>query len=328
MYTPDKNRYQAMQYRRCGNSGVMLPLLSLGLWHNFGDRTPFDVQQQMLRTAFDNGITHFDLANNYGPPYGAAEANFGRHMDTDWRPHRDELFISTKAGYDMWEGPYGNWGSRKYLVASLDQSLRRMHLDYVDLFYHHRPDPDTPIEETMAALDWIVRSGKALYVGISNYGPEQARAAIAELKRLGTPCLIHQPRYSLLDRWIEGGLTDVLRETHTGCIVFQPLAGGLLTGKYLDGIPADSRMRTDNRFLKPDSLTEDNLKKIRALKEIADSRGQKLHHRALQWVLRDSVVTSALIGASRPDQILDNLSILNAPPLRDWELRQIDSILG
>ena len=328
MYTPDKNRYQAMQYRRCGNSGVMLPLLSLGLWHNFGDRTPFDVQQQMLRTAFDNGITHFDLANNYGPPYGAAEANFGRHMDTDWRPHRDELFISTKAGYDMWEGPYGNWGSRKYLVASLDQSLRRMHLDYVDLFYHHRPDPDTPIEETMAALDWIVRSGKALYVGISNYGPEQARAAIAELKRLGTPCLIHQPRYSMLDRRIEGGLTDVLREARTGCIVFQPLAGGLLTGKYLDGIPADSRMRTDNRFLKPDSLTEDNLKKIRALKEIADSRGQKLHHLALQWVLRDSVVTSALIGASRPDQILDNLSILNAPPLRDWELRQIDSILG
>lgn len=328
MYTPDKNRYQAMQYRRCGNSGVMLPLLSLGLWHNFGDRTPFDVQQQMLRTAFDNGITHFDLANNYGPPYGAAEANFGRHMDTDWRPHRDELFISTKAGYDMWEGPYGNWGSRKYLVASLDQSLRRMHLDYVDLFYHHRPDPDTPIEETMAALDWIVRSGKALYVGISNYGPEQARAAIAELKRLGTPCLIHQPRYSMLDRRIEGGLTDVLRETHTGCIVFQPLAGGLLTGKYLDGIPADSRMRTDNRFLKPDSLTEDNLKKIRALKEIADSRGQKLHHLALQWVLRDSVVTSALIGASRPDQILDNLSILNAPPLTDGELRQIDFILG
>ena len=328
MYTPDKNRYQAIQYRRCGNSGVMLPLLSLGLWHNFGDRTPFDVQQQMLRTAFDNGITHFDLANNYGPPYGAAEANFGRHMDTDWRPHRDELFISTKAGYDMWEGPYGNWGSRKYLVASLDQSLRRMHLDYVDLFYHHRPDPDTPIEETMAALDWIVRSGKALYVGISNYGPEQARAAIAELKRLGTPCLIHQPRYSMLDRRIEGGLTDVLRETHTGCIVFQPLAGGLLTGKYLDGIPADSRMRTDNRFLKPDSLTEDNLKKIRALKQIADSRGQKLHHLALQWVLRDSVVTSALIGASRPDQILDNLSILSAPPLTDGELRQIDSILG
>ena len=328
MYIPDQNRYQSMQYRRCGNSGVMLPLLSLGLWHNFGDQTPFSVQQAMLRTAFDNGITHFDLANNYGPPAGAAETNFGRHMDTDWRPHRDELFISTKAGYDMWEGPYGNWGSRKYLISSLDQSLRRMHLDYVDLFYHHRLDPNTPIEETMGALDQIVRSGKALYAGISNYGPEQTEAALAELKRLGTPCLIHQPRYSMLDRHIEGGLTDVLRREQVGCIVFQPLAGGLLTGKYLNGIPADSRMKTDGRFLRPDSLTDETLSKIRALKEIADARGQKLHHLALQWVLRDSVVTSALIGASRPEQITDNLSILNAPPLTEEELRRIDEILA
>ena len=327
MYMPAKDRYTKMIYRRCGNSGVMLPLLSLGLWHNFGDITPFATQQAMLRTAFDNGITHFDLANNYGPPAGAAEENFGRHMDTDWQPHRDELFLSTKAGYGMWEGPYGDWGSRKYLISSLDQSLKRMHVDYVDLFYHHRPDPHTPIEETMGALDQIVRSGKALYVGISNYGPEQARAAIRELKRLGTPCLIHQPRYSMLDRWIENGLTDVLKEEQVGCIVFQPLAGGLLTGKYLNGIPEDSRMKTDSRFLKPDSLTEENLKKIRALKAIADERGQKLHHLALQWVLRDETVTSALIGASRPEQITDNLAILDAPKLTDEECRRIEEAL-
>ena len=328
MYIPDEKRYQAMQYRRCGNSGVLLPLLSLGLWHNFGELTPFPIQQAILRTAFDHGITHFDLANNYGPPYGAAESNFGRHMDTDWRSHRDELFLSTKAGYDMWEGPYGNWGSRKYLISSLDQSLRRMHVDYVDLFYHHRPDPETPVEETMGALDQIVRSGKALYVGISNYNPEQTRAAVAELKRLGTPCLIHQPRYSMLDRRIENGLTEVLRGEQVGCIAFQPLCGGLLTGKYLDGIPDDSRMKTDGRFLKPGSLTEDNLRKIRALKEIADARGQKLHHLALQWVLRDSVVTSALIGVSRPEQITDNLAVLDAPPLSEEELSALDRILS
>ena len=328
MYNPDPNRYQTMKYRRCGNSGVMLPLLSLGLWHNFGELTPFENQQAMLRTAFDRGITHFDLANNYGPPYGEAERNFGRHMDTDWKPHRDELFISTKAGYDMWPGPYGDHGSRKYLTASIDQSLQRMHLDYVDLFYHHRPDPDTPIEETMGALDQIVRSGKALYVGISNYRPDQTEAAVRELRRLGTPCLIHQPRYSMLDRWIEDGLTDVLKKERVGCIVFQPLAGGLLTGKYLNGIPEDSRMKTDGRFLKPGSLTEETLGKIRALKEIADERGQKLHHLALQWVLRDETVTSALIGASRPEQIIDNLSILSAPPLTPEELTRIDRILG
>ena len=328
MYIPDSNRYQSMIYRRCGNSGIMLPLLSLGLWHNFGNITPFSVQQALLRTAFDHGITHFDLANNYGPPYGEAERNFGRHMDADWHPHRDELFISTKAGYDMWEGPYGNWGSRKYLISSLDQSLKRMHVDYVDLFYHHRPDPNTPIEETMGALDQIVRSGKALYVGISNYQPEQARAAIRELRHLGTPCLIHQPRYSMLDRRIEDGLTTVLQEERVGCIVFQPLAGGLLTGKYLNGIPEDSRMKTDGRYLKPDSLTEETLRKLRALRDIADRRGQKLDHLALQWVLRDETVTSALIGASRPEQITDNLSILNAPALTEEELGQIDDILA
>ena len=327
MYIANDARYAEMQYRRCGNSGVMLPLLSLGLWHSFGNITPFSVQQALLRTAFDHGITHFDLANNYGPPYGEAERNFGRHMDIDWKLYRDELFISTKAGYDMWPGPYGDHGSRKYLVASIDQSLMRMHVDYVDVFYHHRPDPDTPIEETMGALDQIVRSGKALYAGISNYPPEQAKAAIRELRRLGTPCLIHQPRYSMLDRWIEDGLTDVLREERVGCIVFQPLAGGLLTGKYLNGIPEDSRMKMDGRYLKADSLTEEKLDKIRALKAIADERGQKLHHLALQWVLRDEAVTSALIGASRPEQILDNLSILNAPALTETELSRIDQIL-
>ena len=328
MYQPDETRYNRMIYRRCGKSGVKLPVLSLGLWHNFGNITPYTTQQAMLRTAFDCGITHFDLANNYGPPYGEAERNFGRLMDEDWRPHRDELFISTKAGYDMWAGPYGNWGSRKYLISSLDQSLKRMRVDYVDLFYHHRPDPETPVEETMGALDQIVRSGKALYAGISNYGPEQTEAAVRELRRLGTPCLVHQPRYSMLDRHIEDGLAAVLKKEQVGCIVFQPLAGGMLTGKYLDGIPADSRMARDSRFLKPASLTEDTVKKVRALKEIADARGQKLHQLALQWALRDDVVTSALIGASRPEQILDNAQILSAPPLTEDELRRIDEALS
>ena len=327
MFIPSPSRYQRMVYRRCGNSGIKLPVLSLGLWHNFGDITPFEQQQAILRAAFDAGITHFDLANNYGPPAGEAETNFGRHMDTDWRPHRDELIISTKAGYGMWDGPYGDWGSRKYLIASLDQSLRRMKLDYVDIFYHHRPDPETPLEETMGALDQIVRSGKALYAGISNYGPEQAKQAFAILRRLGTPCLIHQPRYNMFDRRIENGLTDVLREERVGCICFSPLAGGLLTGKYLNGIPAGSRIDHDPRFLKPDSLTEDNLRRTRALLKIAEARGQKLHHLALQWVLRDGVVTSALIGASRPEQITDNAAILDAPALTENELKQIDSIL-
>ena len=328
MYTPAKDRYQRMTYRRCGSSGVKLPLLSLGLWHNFGDITPFEAQQGILRAAFDVGITHFDLANNYGPPAGEAERNFGRHMDTDWRAHRDEMIISTKAGYGMWDGPYGDWGSRKYLIASLDQSLKRMRLDYVDIFYHHRPDPDTPLEETMGALDHIVRSGKALYAGISNYGPEQAKKAFALLREMGTPCLIHQPRYNMFDRRAEDGLTDVLREEKVGCICFSPLAGGLLTGKYLNGIPAGSRIDHDPRFLKPDSLTEENIRKTRALKEIADAREQKLHHLALQWTLRDPVITSALIGASRPEQIYDNAAIVNAPPLTEEELQRIDAALA
>ncbi len=326
-YVPAADRYSKMKYRRCGHSGVMLPMLSLGLWHNFGNITPFQTQQLLLRTAFDRGINHFDLANNYGPPYGEAELNFGRHMEIDWHTHRDELFISSKAGYDMWEGPYGDHGSRKYLIASLDNSLKKMHLDYVDLFYHHRPDPETPLEETMGALDHIVRSGKALYVGISNYPPEMAAKAIDILRDLGTPCLIEQPMYSMLNRWIEDGLTDVLREKKVGCIVFSPLHHGMLTGKYLDGIPADSRMAKDPRYLKEADLTEERVKKIRAVKAIADERGQKLHQMALQWVLRDPVVTSAIIGASRPEQIVDNIEALNAPDFTEEELRLIDQAL-
>ena len=327
-YIPAQSRYDQMTYRRCGHSGVMLPALSLGLWHNFGDITPFGVQQSILRTAFDNGITHFDLANNYGPPYGEAERNFGVHMLRDWKPHRDELIISTKAGYDMWPGPYGDHGSRKYLVASIDQSLKRMNLDYVDIFYHHRPDPDTPIEETMGALDYIVRSGKALYVGISNYGPEQAREAFRVLCALGTPCLIQQNSYSMLNRRVEQGLTDVLREERVGLICYAPLQSGLLTDRYLNGIPADSRAGHDPRYLKPESITEDKLVKVRALNEMAASRGQKLSQMALQWVLRDGVVTSALIGASRPQQIIDNVQAVRGPALTDQELDQIDRILA
>ena len=330
MYIPSDSRYDNPGfYRRCGRSGLMLPALSLGLWHNFGDITPFGVQQSLLRTAFDCGITHFDLANNYGPPYGEAERNFGVHMDRDWHTHRDELIISTKAGYDMWPGPYGDHGSRKYLIASLDQSLKRMHLDYVDIFYHHRPDPDTPIEETMGALDSIVRSGKALYVGISNYyEPEQARKAIRTLRALGTPCLIHQPSYSLFNRRIEGGLLDALREEQVGCICFAPLQGGLLTDRYLNGIPADSRAGHDPRFLKPAAITEDKLAKVRALNELAAGRGQKLSQMALQWVLRDPAVTSALIGASRPQQILDNVRAAHGPAFTQDELDAIDRILA
>ena len=328
MYKPAADRYEKMTYRRCGRSGILLPAISLGLWHNFGDITPYGVQQSILRTAFDNGITHFDLANNYGPPYGEAERNFGQHMLRDWKPHRDELIISTKAGYDMWKGPYGDHGSRKYLIASLDQSLKRMNLDYVDIFYHHRPDPDTPIEETMGALDHIVRSGKALYAGISNYGPEQAREAIRVLRELGTPCLIHQPSYSLFNRRIEQGLTDVLREEKVGCICFAPLQGGLLTDRYLNGIPADSRAGHDPRFLKPAAITEEKLSKVRALNELAANRGQKLSQMALQWVLRDQVVTSALIGASRPSQILDNVQAVHGPAFTRDELEEIDRILA
>ena len=327
MYNPDEKRYGSMTYRRCGRSGIMLPAISLGLWHNFGDITPFGVQRSILTTAFDNGITHFDLANNYGPPAGEAERNFGEHMKRDFKPFRDELIISTKAGYGMWDGPYGDHGSRKYLIASLDQSLKRMNLDYVDIFYHHRPDPDTPLEETMGALDHIVRSGKALYVGISNYKPEEARKAIKLLKEMGTPCLIHQPSYSMFNRWIEDGLTDVLREEQVGCICFAPLSGGLLTDRYLNGIPADSRAGHDPRFLKPSQITEDKLVKIRALDALAQTRGQKLSQMALQWVLRDEVVTSALTGASRPEQVLDNVKALEAPAFTREELEKIEEIL-
>ncbi|MBQ8312746.1 MAG: aldo/keto reductase [Clostridia bacterium] len=330
-YIASENRYDKMQYRRCGKSGLMLPAISLGLWHNFGDITPFGVQQSLLRTAFDNGITHFDLANNYGPPYGEAERNFGIHMQRDWKPYRDELIISTKAGYDMWKGPYGDHGSRKYLIASLDQSLKRMNVDYVDIFYHHRPDPDTPIEETMGALEQILRSGKALYVGISNYNAQQTKAAI---DALGTHLLIHQPSYSMLNRHIEksmegtGSLTDVLRGEGVGCICFAPLQNGLLTSKYLGGIPVDSRAAQDPRYLKPSSITKEKLAVISQLNDIAQARGQKLAQMALQWVLRDSVVTSALIGASRPQQIIENVEALNGPAFTEEELRRIDEIVG
>ncbi len=328
-YQPASDRYSRIPYRRCGKSGLMLPALSLGLWHNFGDITPFGTQQSILRKAFDLGITHFDLANNYGPPYGEAERNFGIHMDRDWRTHRDELVISTKAGYDMWPGPYGDHGSRKYLISSLDQSLKRMHLDYVDIFYHHRPDPDTPIEETMGALDQIVRSGKALYVGISNYyDPEQARTAIRTLREMGTPMLIHQPRYSMMSRDPENGLFDVLREEGVGCIAFAPLSSGILTNKYLNGIPADSRAGHDPRYLKPSSITEEKLAVVRKLNDLAKRRGQSLAQVALLWVLRDPVVTTALIGASRPEQVEENVRALDNPVLSSDELAEIERILS
>ena len=327
-YQPSPDRYERMPYRRCGKSGLKLPAISLGLWHNFGNITPFETQQKILRKAFDLGITHFDLANNYGPPYGEAERNFGIHMDRDFHTHRDELILSTKAGYDMWPGPYGNNGSRKYLIASLDQSLKRMHVDYVDIFYHHRPDPDTPIEETMGALDQIVRSGKALYVGISNYNAEQAQIAIRTLQALGTPMLIHQPNYSMLNRTVEQGLTDVLREEGVGCIAFAPLRNGILTNRYLNGIPADSRAAHDPRYRKARDITEEKLAVVRALNEIALQRGLTMAQLALQWVLRDPVVTSALIGASRPEQVEENVQAANFAPLTAEELTQIDRILG
>ena len=327
MYTPFEGRYGQMEYRRCGRSGVMLPAISLGLWHNFGAITPFETQRELLRTAFDCGITHFDLANNYGPPYGEAEHNFGVHMERDWRPHRDELFLSTKAGYDMWPGPYGDGGSRKYLISSLNQSLKRMRVEYVDVFYHHRPDPDTPLEETMGALDAIVRSGKALYAGIYNYPPEQAAKAIAILNRLGTPCLIEQPSYSMLNRWIEQGLTGVLRENGVGCIAFAPLQNGILTGKYLRGVPEDSRAARDPRYLKPDRISDAMLSKVARLKPIADARGATLSQLALKWVLRDEAVTSALIGASRPEQIRENVQIAQMPKLTPEELAAIEEAL-
>jgi L-glyceraldehyde 3-phosphate reductase len=316
-----------MQWRRSGRSGLKLPAISLGLWHNFGDNTQLDVSRQLLRHAFDHGITHFDLANNYGPPPGSAEVNFGRIMREDFQAHRDELIISTKAGYTMWEGPYGDWGSRKYLVASLDQSLRRMGLEYVDIFYHHRPDPDTPLEETMRALDHVVRQGKALYAAISNYPAERAADAMAILRDLGTPCLIHQPRYSLFERTPEQGLLQTLDAHGAGCIAFSPLAGGVLTDRYLQGIPQDSRVASGSKFLNESQLTDEKMEKVRRLNAIAQQRGQKLAQMALTWVLRDPRITSVLIGASKTAQIDDALQMLSQAPLRDDELAAIESAL-
>lgn len=327
-YQPEKNRYQTMEYRRCGQSGLRLPAVSLGLWHNFGDATLIENSRQLLQRAFDLGITHFDLANNYGPPPGSAERNFGRILQEDFLPWRDELIVSTKAGYTMWDGPYGDWGSRKYLLASLDQSLKRMGLEYVDIFYHHRPDPETPLQETMKALDHLVRQGKALYVGLSNYPAELARKAIDILNDLGTPCLIHQPKYSMFERAPEEGLLDVLQEKGVGCIPFSPLAGGQLTNRYLNGIPADSRAASGSQFLNPEQITEDKLEKVRQLNALAESRGQKLSQMALAWVLRHEEVTSVLIGASKTAQIDDAVGMLENRLFTAEELSLIDQILS
>jgi L-glyceraldehyde 3-phosphate reductase len=323
VYAPAGERYDHMPYRRCGRSGLKLPAISLGLWQNFGDDRPLASSRAILRRAFDLGITHIDLANNYGPPYGSAEINFGRIFADDLRPYRDELVISTKAGYDMWPGPYGEWGSRKYLLASLDQSLRRMGLEYVDIFYSHRYDPETPLEETMGALDAAVRAGKARYVGISSYSPRRTEEAAAILRELGTPLLIHQPSYSMLNRWIEGGLLDVLGREGVGCIVFSPLAQGMLTDKYLGGIPDDSRVRRGN-YLSQELISDENLERIRALNEIAAGRGQSLAQLAIAWALRDERVTSALLGASSVQQLEQNVAALERLELDDDELAQID----
>lgn len=325
-YQASQSRYNSMKYRRCGKSGLKLPAISLGLWHNFGDIDITENGRRILQTAFDNGITHFDLANNYGPPPGSAEENFGRIIHKDFKNYRDELIISTKAGYTMWDGPYGDWGSRKYLVSSLDQSLKRMGLEYVDIFYHHRPDPETPLDETMQALDHIVRSGKALYAGISNYPAEKAKEAISILRQLGTPCLIHQPKYSMFERWIEGGLLDVLDEEGVGCIPFSPLAQGMLTNKYLDGIPEGSRA-SRGVFLKESDLSEKRLKQISKLNELALQRGQSLAQMALAWVLKDQRVTSVLIGASKPQQVTDSLKCLENLAFSEDELHSIEQIL-
>lgn len=327
MYTASDLRYDAMPYHRCGNSGLKLPAASLGLWHNFGGTGCFENMRQMCRTAFDHGVTHFDLANNYGPPDGSAEENFGRILEADLHHYRDELLISTKAGYYMWPGPYGDWGSRKYLLSSLDQSLKRMGLDYVDIFYHHRPDPETPLEETMGALATAVQSGKALYVGLSNYDGERLRQAEAILRELKVPFVINQNRYSIFDRTIENnGLKDTATELKKGIIAFSPLAQGLLTDRYLKGIPTDSRIRTDGRFLKENALTEERLAQIRQLNELAAQRGQTLAQMALSWVLRDGIVTSVLAGASRPEQVLDNIQAAKNTAFTADELELIDHI--
>ena len=326
-YMPAETRYDTMRYNRSGRSGVKLPAISLGLWHNFGGVDTYENGRDMVLRAFDLGITHFDLANNYGPPPGSAEETFGQVLRRDLAPYRDELIISSKAGYNMWPGPYGEWGSRKYLVASLDQSLQRMGLDYVDIFYHHRPDPDTPLEETMGALDHLVRSGKALYAGISSYSPEQTRQAAALLRELKTPCLIHQPSYNMFNRWIEDGLLDAVRDEGMGCIVFSPLAQGMLTDRYLDGVPADSRAGKSHTFLRTEQITEEKQAKVRRLKEIATARDQNVAQLALAWVLRHPEVTSALIGASRISQIEEAVQTLENLDLSEEELATIERLL-
>lgn len=326
-YTAAEDRYEKMQYRRCGKSGIQLPLLSLGLWHNFGDVDDFENSKKLLRTAFDNGISHFDLANNYGPPYGSAEKNFGKIFAEDFKQYRDELIISTKAGWDMWPGPYGNFGSRKYLIASLDQSLKRMGLEYVDIFYHHRPDPDTPLEETMGALDQIVRQGKALYVGISQYSAEDTAKAAKILKEQRTPFLIHQPRYNMLDRWVENGLMDTLKKEGLGSIVFSPLEQGILTSKYLHGIPEDSRAAIEGGYLDKSIITPALVDKLQKLQEVAQSRNQSLAQMAIAWLLKDERVTSVLVGVSKVSQLQDNLATLKNLEFTSSELERIENIL-
>lgn len=326
-YLPNPSRYSDMPFRRCGNSGILLPLISLGLWHNFGHNADFKNARTILRKAFDSGITHFDLANNYGPPFGSAEETFGRIMEKDFKSYRDELIISTKAGWDMWPGPYGNHGSRKYMIASLDQSLKRMGLEYVDIFYHHRPDPDTPMEETMGALDQIVRQGKALYVGISQYSAEETSKASKILKELGTPCLIHQPRYSMFDRWVEKGLLDVIEKEGIGSIAFSPLEQGILTDKYLKGIPEDSRIAKDGRYLKEANITEEVLKKVKALNLIALGRSQSLAQMAISWLLKDPRITTVLVGVSKPEQLEENLKAVQNFVFSKEESKAIEKIL-
>jgi len=326
-YRANEKRYSIMTYRRCGRSGILLPAISIGLWHNFGHTDDLETGRQILRTSFDNGITHFDLANNYGPPYGAAEENFGRLFRQDWAPYRDELIISSKAGWDMWPGPYGNHGSRKYLIASLDQSLKRMGLDYVDIFYHHRPDPATPLEETMGALDQIVRQGKALYAGISQYKPRETTRAAGILREMGTPLLIHQPRYSMLHRWVEDGLLDTLDKEGVGAIAFSPLEQGLLTDKYLKGFPEGSRAVRDGRYLDKRHLTPEKLDLVRRLNEIAKKRNQSLAQMSIAWLLKDPRVTSVLVGASSPKQMLENIGALKNPEFSADELAKIDEAL-
>lgn len=326
-YTPSESRYTAMEYRRCGKSGLMLPAISLGLWHNFGKETDLKNSRNILQLAFDSGITHFDLANNYGPPPGSAEENFGKIMKKDFSGYRDELIISTKAGYKMWDGPYGEWGSKKYLVSSLDQSLKRMKLDYVDIFYSHRPDPNTPLEETMGALDLIVRQGKALYVGISSFGNDETAKAMGILKQLGTPCLVHQPKYSMFDRWVEGGLLELLDKEGVGCITFSPLEQGLLTNKYLKGIPKDSRAAKPTGFLQKDQITPALVEKIAQLNKLAAQREQTLAQMALSWILKDKRITSVILGVSKMEQLEDCLTYYSNTTFSDGEIMAIETIL-